>query len=152
MQYMIPKLLHKICFYIMLFIYSAIFTLICYPLSIRYLELSSIDYLLFSMFLLALGGAFFERSFVYFYLELEKDYEAINKIHYVVIFVVKVVVYIVTGIAIYYFKRDLYLALYIPLFLIIGGWIWFSILKGYIKVKREKEKMEAIKFKKQVEC
>lgn len=108
-------------------------------------------FIVFNVFI-STWGAFFERSFVYFYLELEKDYEAINKIHYVVIFVVKVVVYIVTGIAIYYFKRDLYLALYIPLFLIIGGWIWFSILKGYIKVKREKEKMEAIKFKKQVEC
>lgn len=108
------------------------------------------DYFLFSMFLLALGGAFFDRAFTYFYLDIGNDYEAINKVHYVAMFVGKVIAYIVAGMAIYFFKKDFYLSLYIPVFLLTGGWIWFSILKGYIKVKREKEGNLEVKFKTKV--
>ena len=127
-------------------LYSSLFTLIFYPLSFWNLELSTTDYLLLSLFLLALGGAFFERAFTYFYIDLDNDYEALNKIHYTAMFAGKMIAYIVTGIAIYYFKRDVFLSIYIPVFLLIGGWIWFSILKGYIKVKIEREKDSELKI------
>ncbi|MBZ9536529.1 hypothetical protein KGR20_20380 [Cytobacillus oceanisediminis] len=150
MLHVITKCLYRLSFFIMGLFYSILFTIFFYPLSVKYLEFSIMDYFLFSMFLLALGGAFFDRAFTYFYLDIGNDYEAINKVHYVAMFVGKVIAYIVAGMAIYFFKKDFYLSLYIPVFLLTGGWIWFSILKGYIKVKREKEGNLEVKFKTKV--
>lgn len=146
MLYTINKFSQKLFFFCMELFFAFIVTILFYPLATFYLNISSTDYFILSMFLVLLGGVLFDRAFIFFYFDLGKDVEKIEIMHYMAMFVAKLLAYLVLGIAIFWVKDNLFLSLYIPFLLFIGGFIWFIILTGFINEKKRKEENSEVRF------
>lgn len=150
MEYVIKKFSHKCLFFTMEFILSSIFTMIFYPLALQYLDMSLTNYYLLSMFIMILGGICLDRGFILMSISYEQEYQEIEKYQWIGIFITKGVIYTLAGISIWYFKHDAFLAMYIPLFLFFGGWIWFIVLNGYLNAKEDTDK-NGLKIIKKIE-
>ncbi|KUP08452.1 hypothetical protein Q75_02850 [Bacillus coahuilensis p1.1.43] len=139
MEYVIKKFSHKFFFFCMEFVYSAIFTVIFYPLALKHLDISLTNYFLLSMFILIIGGIFLDRGFIYMCISYDNEYNKISNVEWAAIIITELVLYLILGIVIWFYKQDAFLAMYVPLFLFMGGWIWFAVLNGYLNAKESVE-------------
>lgn len=134
---------HKAAMIAMMFYYSLCFTTICLPLMLMHYRIQAENYYILSVFTLFLGGFVFNiiltkaKS-----IKVEDIREGLPKSFVITIFVGKFVFYLIFCYTMFELTDNTILSIYLLLFLMSGGYLWFCILRGYILAKNNNKNRE----------
>ena len=111
---------HKVAMLAMMFYYSLFFTTICLPLMWWNYRIQTTNYYILSVFTLFLGGFVFNIILTKIDpIKVEDIREGLPKSFVIKIFVGKIVIYLVSGYAIYVLTENVVLSIYFLMLLIV---------------------------------
>lgn len=145
----VEKQWHKIALLGIMLYFSLIFTTAFLPMAWIHYSIPTTDYYLISFLLIFVGGVIFNIILSFKFRTNREGFEnGIPKGTVLKIFGWKFVSYLILFFVMVFLTGDIKTYLYLFLFLMIGGYSWFCILKGYIQAKNDKEgKDDSIKQK-----
>lgn len=132
----VDSLWHKLALIALMFYYSGIFTTICLPMMWLHYRIPAINYYIFSLCILILGGFVFNLILNICPISKEELEEEFPKDFVISTFVGKFITYSLLSFIIFELTDNFIVSMYYLLFLITGGYFWFCILRGYILAKK----------------
>lgn len=138
---MISSLWHKLVFFVLMLYLSGIFVTICLPIMWLHYRIPIIHYYTLSLGILFLGGMIFNIFLTNIYpIKEGEPKKEFSKGIVLKVFTGKFIIYSVLSLGILVFTGNFLLGIFYLLFLMIGGYIWFCILRGYINAKNNNGK------------
>ncbi|MEZ7792195.1 hypothetical protein [Niallia circulans] len=137
---LVEKQWYKVAFLVIMLYFSLIFTTVFLPIAWIHYSIPTTDYYLISCLLMFVGGVIF-NIILSFKLRANREglENAFPKGMVLKIFGWKFVAYSTVFFIMMVITGDIKPYLYYFLFLMIGGYSWFFILKGYIQATTDKQ-------------
>ncbi|WP_407272377.1 hypothetical protein [Radiobacillus sp. PE A8.2] len=133
----IDSLWHKLALLALMIYYSGIFTTIALPMMWLHYRIPAINYYIFSLGILILGGVIFNVILNIYPIKEEELEECVPKYFVIRAFAGKFIAYTILSLAIFVLTDNFILSLYLQVFLLAGGFFRFCILRGYILAKND---------------
>ncbi|MFD1037719.1 hypothetical protein ACFQ3N_04715 [Virgibacillus byunsanensis] len=138
----IDSLWHKLALLALMIYYSGIFTTICLPMMWLHYRIPAINYYIFSLGILILGGVIFNVILNIYPIKEEELEEKIPKYFVINTFAGKFIAYCLLSLTIFVLTDNFIVSIYYLLFLMAGGFFWFCILRGYILARKDNKESE----------
>jgi hypothetical protein len=138
----IDSLWHKLALLAIMIYYSGIFTTICLPMMWLHYRIPAINYYIFSLGILFLGGVIFNLVLNIYPIKEKELEEEIPKYFVISTFTGKFITYSLLSLTIFILTDNFIVSIYYLLFLMSGGFFWFCILRGYILAKKNYKESE----------
>ncbi|MFT4413431.1 hypothetical protein [Bacillus sp. UMB0728] len=143
MGIVVEKQWHKITLIAITIYFSLIFTTIFLPAMWIHYRIPTIDYYLNSFVIMLLGGVLFNIVLSTKYHAAKRDLDnGIPRGFVIKVFGGKLIAYMLLFVIMASLTGDIIPYLYLMIFLMSGGFVWFCTLRGYIHAKNNKEKGE----------
>jgi len=149
MGMLVEKQWHKVALLVIMLYFSLIFTTVFLPMAWIHSTILTTDYYIISFFLMFVGGVIFNILLSFKLRANREGFEnSFPKGMVLKLFGWKFVAYSILFFVMVIITGDIKTYFYYFLFLMIGGYSWFCILKGYIQAKNDKEGKDDSKKKK----
>lgn len=137
---LVNKVWHKLALLALMGYFSFLITIICLPMMWLYYEIPTADFFLYSYVLTFVGGVIFNTLFrIRFHKSKIEIVNGLLKEFAIKVFCGQLILYILLVSIAVFLTGNIIPYAYISLFLIFGGYAWYCILRGYIKVKKDYE-------------
>ncbi|WP_222619002.1 hypothetical protein [Ornithinibacillus hominis] len=122
----------------LMYYYSVIFTTICLPIMWWYYDTPLIDYYVFNIGILFLGGIVFNMVFTKIYPFMEEEMKDSCPIKFILFVFGRILIfYSILCFTIFIITDNSVPFVYLLIFLMAGGYFWFCIIRGYILAKED---------------